>query len=146
MSIANYSKFPLFLVAFLYCWSGTTKLNGSFCVNFFLAVGCARAGYPGVYANVEDFYEWIKTNACNDPDLDPSISWCEDNSFISGNALMMRQTECSQNYRCDACEGHCRSDQECSGSLECFKRSYEAPFQLIPGCVGTGVASKFSLR
>lgn len=67
-------------------------------------VGCARKGYPGVYAKVEDFYEWIKTNVCNDPELDSSITWCSD-AKDEDNALMLRQTQCHQSYTCDACEG-----------------------------------------
>ncbi|CAB9526695.1 Vitamin K-dependent protein C (Fragment) [Seminavis robusta] len=103
-------------------------------------VGCARPGYPGVYAKVSDFYEWIKTNVCNDPELDPSITWCTDSP--PENTLMLRQNDCSQNAPCGSCEGECNNDHECVGNLECFKRSGNTPFDLIPGCVGTGVATR----
>lgn len=109
-------------------------------------VGCARKGYPGVYAKVEEFYSWIKTNVCDDPDLDDSISWCrETTSSNSGGteALMLRSRTCLNDDRCGTCEGECYSDNHCSGSLVCFKRSWTNPFELIPGCKGTGVASKF---
>lgn len=104
-------------------------------------VGCARKGYPGVYAKVEDFYEWIKTNVCHDADLDSSIKWCKDVTNQK-NALMLRQADCKQNYQCDACEGECKNDQQCSGSLQCFERTQNKPFALIPGCLGTGVATR----
>lgn len=55
---------------------------------------------------------------------------------------MLRQTECSQNNRCDACEGECNNDKHCAGELECFKRNANDPYQLIPGCLGTGVATR----
>jgi Trypsin len=106
-------------------------------------VGCARPGYPGVYAKVADFIDWIKTNTCNDPDLDPSISWCTDTS--RENALMLRQSECSQDIPCGLCEGECQSDEYCDGDMKCFTRSGNTPFELIPGCIGTGVASKFDI-
>jgi Trypsin len=105
-------------------------------------VGCSRPGYPGVYAKVSDFFDWIKTNTCNDPELDPSISWCTETSLES--ALMLRQSECSQGSPCGPCEGECQDDDNCDGDMKCFKRG-DTPYELIPGCIGTGVASKFDV-
>jgi len=97
-----------------------------------------------VYANVADFYGWIKANTCNDPDLDPSISWCNDSSE-EGNTLMLRESGCSSDETCQLCEGHCQTDRQCSDDLQCFRRTEANPFDLVPGCLGTGVSSKFEV-
>ena len=109
-------------------------------------VGCARLGYPGVYAAVADYEDWIKSIVCTDTDLDNSITWCQDSSSTTTsaqpNVLMLRSRTCHSNDQCDVCEGSCQSDNHCSGDLECFRRSNSNPYALIPGCRGTGVAGK----
>ena len=107
-------------------------------------VGCARLGYPGVYAAVADYEDWIKSNVCNDADLDDSIEWCQD-STTQPDALMLRSDKCQWSDQCDICEGSCQNDDQCAGNLECFRRSSALPFQLIPGCRGTGVACKSTI-
>ena len=39
------------------------------------------------------------------------------------------------NFDCDACEGNCRNDADCVGSLSCFSRN---TFEAVPGCSSFG--------
>jgi len=69
----------------------------------------------------------------------------QDNNNPSSLTVFFRQVEeevllvsevrsCSPDARCDRCEGHCRSDEDCKGNLRCFKKGGRG-FP-IPGCIG----------
>ncbi|CAB9512780.1 expressed unknown protein [Seminavis robusta] len=50
-----------------------------------------------------------------------------------------RDPRCRPDAQCGVCEGHCRNNDECAGSLECFERDRNNPDETPPGCFGPGV-------
>ncbi len=49
-------------------------------------------------------------------------------------SLMVDARNCTSSDRCGMCEGHCQNDDECQGSLVCYKKGGRG--KPVPGCVG----------
>jgi len=57
------------------------------------------------------------------------------NEPITPIPFVLPVTGCSSTNKCERCEGHCDSDDECEGDLVCWKKGYIA--SKIPFCLGT---------
>ena len=47
---------------------------------------------------------------------------------------------CAPDATCGMCQGHCRNDSDCAGSLKCFERTSSNALEAPPGCHGKGIA------
>ena len=70
---------------------------------------------------------------------DHHTSYWEVESNPSENALSLRVPTCSATLPCGLCEGDCRDDSDCRGSLRCFQRGSENSGLAVPGCSGIAV-------
>jgi PKD domain len=60
-----------------------------------------------------------------------TVSW-EDTGGVKTPKLNPTVRDCSSKNPCRQCEGHCQTDNECKGSLICFR----TPGKAVPGCSG----------
>ena len=90
--------------------------------------------------------EFIYGSICRDARINNTNRWQVYNggsdvssplSPVNPSTLRLRNEECSDNNKCDVCEGDCDSDQQCRGDLKCFQRN---GVQAVPGCMGSGTS------
>lgn len=83
-------------------------------------------------------YEELISQPCYMAEEHTTSYWVVD-STPSENALSLRVPTCSASLPCGLCEGDCRDDSDCRGSLRCFQRGSGNSGQSVPGCSGTAI-------
>ena len=65
---------------------------------------------------------------------DPNVFTGNENDRAVGKGLRYSgAASCSPGNPCGECVGHCSTNEDCKGSLECFTRSDGNP-EMVPGC------------
>lgn len=52
------------------------------------------------------------------------------------NAVRLRKPQCTNNKKCERCEGDCDRDSHCQGNLICYQRRGLTKYVPVPGCGG----------